>query len=639
MLEGMRRNKMWARVLLGVVVGVIAVSMLLYLVPGQGTTGAIAGDVVAEVGEQQITVAELSSELRRLQSGRSIPKALLPLYSQQLLNSLVTQHAVEYEAKRLGIRVTDEERAERIRLLLPNLFSGGSFVGMEQYSAEVQSRFQMETSEFEERIRQGLLDEKFRRLVTDGITFTAAEVEEEFRRRNEKVVLEYAVFQPSELEARIQPSENELNAYFEKSKDRYAVPERRIVVYGLLDLNALRQKMNVTEDDLKAYYNEHVERFRVLDRAKVSHILFKTIGKTDAEVEEIHKKAQEVLGKLRKGGKFEDLAKQYSEDTTKEKGGDLSWILKGQTVPDFEREAFSLPKGKISELVKTQYGFHIILVTDREVARTRPLDEVRGEIQPAVAGEKADRQARQVADQLAAAIRQSDRRPLDELAKQFGLTVAETRPVAGTDTLLELGTAPELRETIFRLRVGDLSAPIRSERGYLVLTVKEVLPSHPGTFAEVRDKVLADFRREKAVERAKAGAEELAQRSQEKSPFAAAAKALNVEVKKSDAFNQNGSISGVASGRQLSAAFRMQVGQVSPATQVGANWIVYRVVSREEAKPELLALQRREVEQQVLQAKRGMAFEAFRSALEERMKKEGKLKINADALKRLNNAA
>jgi len=639
MFEGMRRNKMWARVLLGVVVGVIAVSMLLYLVPGQGSTDTIAGDVVAEVGEQQITVAELSSELRRLQAGRSIPKALLPLYSQQLLNSLVAQHAVEYEAKRLGIRVTDEERAERIRLLLPNLFSGGSFVGMEQYAAEVQSRFQMGTSEFEERIRQGLLDEKFRRLVTDGISFTAAEVEEEFRRRNEKVVLEYAVFEPTELEARISPSESELSSYFEKNKARYVVPEKRIAQYALLDVNALRQKMNVTEDDLKAYYAQHVERFRVQDRAKVSHILFKTIGKTDAEVAEIRKKAEEVLKKLRKGGKFEDLAKQYSEDTTKEQGGDLGWILRGQTVPEFEREAFSLPKGRISDLVKTQYGLHILLLTDREVARTKPLDEVRGEIQPIIAGEKADRQATQVADQLAAAIRQSDRRALNELGEQFGLTVAETRPVAATDTLLELGTGPELRETIFRLRVGDLSAPIRTERGYIVLTVKQVLTSHPGAFAEVRDKVLADYRREKAVERAKVGAEELAKRLQDKQPFAAAAKVLSVEVKKSDAFNRNGSISGVASGRQLGGAFRMQVGQTSPAIQVGGNWIVYRITSREDAKPELLALQRREVEQQVLQAKRSMAFEAFRSALEERMKREGKLRINADALKKVSNAA
>jgi len=639
MFEGLRKNKIWARALLGVVVGVIAVSMLVYLVPGQGTSDRVSGDVVAEVGGRPITMVEMRSELRRLETGRSIPKALLPLYTQQLLNSLVAQHAIEYEAGRLGIRVTDEERAERIRLLLPNLFTGGAFVGMEQYSAEVQLRYQMSVSEFEERIRQGLLDEKFRRLVTDGITFTAAEVEEEFRRRNEKVTLEYVVFQPEELEANVTASDAELTAYFDKNKERYVVPEKRVVRYALLDVNTLRQKTTVSEDDLKAYYNEHVDRYHVQDRARVSHILFKTIGKTDAEVEETRKKAEDVLKKIRKGAKFEDLAKQYSEDTTKEKGGDLGWILLGQTVPEFEKAAFSLPKGTITDLVKTQYGFHIIRVTDREVARTKPLDEVRAEIQAVVSAEKADRQSTQLADQMAAAIRQSGRRPLDELAKQFSLTVAETRPVAATDTILELGTAPELRDAIFRLRVGDLSAPIRSERGYLVLSVKEVLASHPGTFAEVRDRVLADYRREKAVELAKSRAEDLAKRLQGKESFATAAKALGVEVKKSEPFNRSGSVAGVGSGRQLSAAFRMNAGQTSQATEAGANWVVYRVVAREEPKPEEFVKQRREVEQQVLQAKRAMAFEAFRTALEERLKQEGKLKINTDALKRLNSPA
>src|SRR3970040_36434 len=121
MFEGLRKNKIWARALLGVVVGVIAVSMLVYLVAGQGTSDRVSGDVVAEVGGRPITMVEMRSELRRLETGRSIPKALLPLYTQQLLNSLVAQHAIEYEAGRLGIRVTAAERDARIGLILANL--------------------------------------------------------------------------------------------------------------------------------------------------------------------------------------------------------------------------------------------------------------------------------------------------------------------------------------------------------------------------------------------------------------------------------------------------------------------------------------------------------------------------------------
>jgi len=112
--------------------------------------------------------------------------------------------------------------------------------------------------------------------------------------------------------------------------------------------------------------NQHIDDYKVENRAHVEHILFKTIGKTDAEVAEIHQKAEDALKQAKHGVNFEDLAKKYSEDDgTKPKGGDLGWIVDGQTVPEFQQAAFSVPKGSISDLVKTQYGFHIIKVLDR----------------------------------------------------------------------------------------------------------------------------------------------------------------------------------------------------------------------------------------------------------------------------------
>ena len=128
----------------------------------------------------------------------------------------------------------------------------------------------------------------------------------------------------------------------------------------------------------------------------MEHILFKTVGKTDAEITEIRQKAEDVLKQAKHGANFEDLAKKYSEDdATKPKGGDLDWIVEGQTVPEFQQAAFSLPKGAISDLVKTQYGFHIIKVIDRETARTKSLDEVRNTITPTHSGRQSERCGRQ----------------------------------------------------------------------------------------------------------------------------------------------------------------------------------------------------------------------------------------------------
>src|SRR5712692_8612255 len=369
MWEALRRKDVLMRILLGMVVLLLAAGMLVYLVPGGGGSGAVSADAVAEVGGQPVTLLDVQRQLQRIRSrGGQIPRALEPLYAEQILNQLVYERMLEVEAKRLGLRVTDEERAERIRLLVPTAFAGGSFVGVEPYTAEVRLRFEMSVAEFEELIRQSLLEEKFRRLVTDGISVTPEEVQQEFRRRNEKVKIAYVLIQPSELEAKVPVTDADLAASFEKNKSRYVVPERRVIRYALLDANQLQQRISISDNELRAYYNEHLDRYRLQNRVHVRHILFKTIGKTDAEVAEIRKKAEDVLKKSKQGAKFDDLAKQYSEDTTKDKGGDLGWIVQGQTVPEFEKVAFSLPKGAVSDLVKTQYGFHIIKVLEKETA-------------------------------------------------------------------------------------------------------------------------------------------------------------------------------------------------------------------------------------------------------------------------------
>lgn len=627
-----QNRKILIRIVLGFLVGLLAIGMLLYLVPqGPGTSNT--PDTLADVAGQAVTVQEVRDQLRKIESRNPVPKPLQAFYAQQILQQLVFVRELEYEASRLGIRVTDEERAERIRQILPTAYSGDAFVGMERYAAEVRLRFEMGVGEFEELIRQGLLEEKLRRLITDGISASPEELLEEFQHSNEKVKLDYVSIKPEELEAKLNPSDAELSSYYEKNKSRYSVPERRVVRYALLDFNQVRQRVQVSDDELRAIYNRTIAQYEVPNRFHAEHILFKTIGKTDAEAAEIQKKAEEVLKKAKKGAKFEDLAKQYSEDATKEKGGDLGWIVQGQTVPAFEKAAFGLPKGAMSGLVQTQYGFHIIKVLDRENAHTKPFEEVRDSIRAPLLLQKADREADAAADQIRDAVRKSNRGSLDELAKQFHLSVTETRPVAAAEPLLELGNGQEVKDTIFELRAGELSRPVRTDRGYVVLTVKEIQPAHPGAFAEVRDRVLTDWKRDRAAGLARSKAEDLSKRLQAGESIQAVAKAMGFEVKASDIITRDGNIPGVGGAKQLSGAFRLAAGQSSPAVSVGANWLVYRVAEKQEPDPADFAKQSRQLQERVLQSKRALAFEAFRTALETRLRQEGKLKLRPDVLR------
>jgi peptidyl-prolyl cis-trans isomerase D len=633
-------QKLFSRIFLGVVVLALSGGMLLYLVPtGPGGTRS-STDAVAKIGDQTITVAEIRQQLNQIKQRNQVPPMLEPYYAQQILRQLLLQKEMEYEATQLGIRVSNDEIADRIKLILPAAFNGGAPIAPDQYAALVQSRAQMTVSEFEDNVRLGMLQEKFQKLVTDGISAGPAELQEEFVYRNEKVKLDYAFIKPEDLQAKITLSDAEINAAYERNKAKYQVPEKRVVRYAILDVNQVRQSLQVSDDQLKVQYQQNIQQYQVPNRVHVEHILLMTVGKTDAEVEEIRKKAQDILNQAKKGANFEDLAKKYSEDPgTKDKGGDLGWIVQGQTVAEFEKAAFSLPKGSISDLVKTQYGFHILKIIDKESAHTKPFDEVKDSIRTPLLLSEADKQAGGIADKLSQAIRQSNKVSLDDLAKQYHLTVGETRPVTATEPLVELGSSQDVKvsDSIFRLRQGELSLPLHTDRGYLIFSIKQILAAHQGSLDEVRDKITADLKQEKASTGARTKAEELAKRVKAGEKFDAAAKALGLEAKSSDEFARAGSISNVASGKQLAAAFQLKPGDVGPPLNLGSNWLVYKVVEKQEPKPEDFDKQKKEITEAVLQNKRSLAFEAFRTALEDRLKKEGKLQMMPENLKGFGN--
>jgi peptidyl-prolyl cis-trans isomerase D len=627
-------RKLGFRILLGAVVLVLGGSMLLYLVPQSADNTGVAADVVAKVGDQSVTVADIRQQLAEIEQRNPVPKQLESLYARRIFDQLLFQKELEYEAKQLGVTVSNEEVAERIRQFLPTAFNGGTPIAMDQYAAQVQQRFQLTVPVFEGLIRQGLLEENFRKRITDGISASPAELQDEFRTKNEKLKLDYVLIKPEDLEAKITPDEAEIKAAYEKNKATYRIPEKRVAQYGLVDVNQIRQGVQISDDQLKVQYQQNIESYRVPERVHVQHILFMTVSKPDAVVAELKNTAEDVLKQAKKGAKFDELAKKYSEDPgSKDKGGDLGWIVHGQTVAEFDKTAFSLDKGQISDVVKTQYGFHIIKVLEKEPAHTKTFEEVKDSLRGQLVPNLADKQASDIADQLSAAIRKSNTTSLDELAKQFHLVVSQTRPVSLTDPLLELGDSKEVKDAIFRLNKGQVSSPIRTDRGYVVISVKDKLDAHQGTLEEVRDKVVADLKHDKALQLTKTKADELSKRTKAGEKFDSAAKSLGLDPKVSDSFARNGTIPNAASGKQLAAAFQLKQGDVAAPLNLGNNWMVYQVAEKVVPDPADFDKQKKALTEDVVQNKKGLAFEAFRTSLEDRLKKDGTVKIYQDKMK------
>jgi len=310
-------------------------------------------------------------------------------------------------------------------------------------------------------------------------------------------------------------------------------------------------------------------------------------------------------------------------------------VIQGQTVPEFEQVAFSLKKGETSDLVKSMFGFHIIKMIDREDARTKSLEEVRVSIVPIIAGQMAEQKAGEIIDRMAAAVRQSSRTPIEEIAKQFNLQVGTIAPVAAVDPLGPLGMSNEARDFLFSAQIGELSTPIRTDRGTAIVSVKEILPARAATLAEMRGKVEADYRSEQSTTLAKQRSDELYKRVQGGEALAAAAKALGFEVQTSEFLSQNDTLASLVPVHRLASAFNLPLGQAVPPLNQASNWVLCRVLERQEPNPEDLAKQKADIERQLVFSKQQMAFDAFQESLKQRLSREGMLRINDQVLRRL----
>ena len=211
--------------------------------------------------------------------------------------------------------------------------------------------------------------------------------------------------------------------------------------------------VQVTPDDLRAYYDQHRDQYRVPEQVKVSHILIKTPlpgpdGKVDEKgAAEAQRRAEDLLKQVKSGGEFRGTGEEvFRGSGQREAGGSLGWIGKGQTVPEFEKTAFSLPKGQISDLVKSSYGFHIIRVDDKQDAHTKSLDEVKDTIEPILKHQKGQQVAQKKAEDL---LKQARTQGLDAAAAAQGVPVITSDFFARKDMLPGLGPAPQFMDAVF----------------------------------------------------------------------------------------------------------------------------------------------------------------------------------------------
>ncbi len=650
MIRFLQTEGPFKKFVLGGLLLVICAAMVIAFVPGglgSELTGTPGAGVVAKVDGGDITADEVRQTARQMlqqqrTSGIDV-NALMPLAVPRAAEQLITREALLSEAHRVGLRVGPEEVKDELEhgRYASTFFPGGNFIGQTEYE-NMLGQYNLTPAKFEDSVRKDILLTKLQALVAGSAGVSETEIHDDFVKQNTKVKFDYAVLKQDDIKKGLHPTDEELKAFYESHKQTYAnsIPEKRKVKYALIETGKSEAGVQITPDDLRSYYNQHRDQYHVPEQVKVSHILIKTpLPGTDGKVDEkgaaeAQRRAEDLLKQVKGGANFEELAKKYSEDPGSAKqNGSLGWIGKGQTVPEFEKTAFSLPKGQISDLVKSSYGFHIIRVDDKQDAHTKSLDEVKDTIEPILRHQKGLQVAQKKADDL---LKQARTQGIDAAAAAQGVSVITSDFFARKDMLPGLGPAPQFMDAVFAASEKAPPDQAPASQGIAVFQLLGIKPSATPTFEEIRSKVQEEFVNERSEILLSQKAQELSDRAKAEHDLKRAAKELGATIKTSDAVLPDGQVPDVGSMTgQASVAFTMKPGEISGPINGGTTAAVLQLLENQPPSDADFAAKRDQIRDSVLQGKQQERFGLFVTNLVDQMTKSGKIKKNEDELKQL----
>ena len=633
MLDRMRRHKNWLK--WSLVLVVLAFIALYIPASNDPANGAGLNQAVATVEGSDVTVGEFrQAYARQMQAYRSayganMDESLLRQLGidQRIVQQLIEEEISVAEAKRLGVTATDEEVRQRI-LLIPSFQENGQFIGYDRYRQMLQMQNPpVREADFEDQVRRSITMEKLQAALTNWISIPDAEVEAEFKKRNEKVKLAVVSFPADKFREAAQASDQEVAAWFEGHKDDYRIAEKRKIKYALLDVQTIRDRIVVTPSDVQRYYEDNAQQYSTPEQVRASHILLKTEGKNEADVKKL---ADDLAAKAKAGADFAALAKQYSEDDSNNtKGGDLDFFGRGQMVQEFDNVAFSLPPGQVSDPFKTSFGYHVVKVADKRAATSRPLAEVQSQIEDQIKWQRAQDEAQKIADDIASQLKTPA--DLDSVAKPRGLTVSESGFFARDEPIAGLGMAPAAAEQAFTLKDGEVSSAIRTPQGFTFITVAGKQDAYVPKLEEVTGRVRDDVLKNKAIEVARQKAAAVAA-TLKSGNFDAAAKAAGLEVKTTDLIARGAPIADAGVSPAIdAAAFTLPAGAVSDPITTDSGAVVIKVLERQSPTPQEIAAGKQQMKDELLNERRGRFYASYMTKARERMN----IRINNQLLAQL----
>ena len=628
MIRILQQDNRITKILFAVIIGFAAVTMVITLVPGvfdnTSTNDANVFAVVREPGvlgrmgidSTTVKMTEVNQLAARQLQQQRLPEFLLPYMSQRAGQVLVQRQILKHEADRMHLQVSDEDLRRELETgpFAQYLFPGGKYIGDDAYMNFVQNFFQTSRSEFETQVKSDMELQRLQALITGGVTVSDNAVREAYKVQGTKVKFDYAVISSEDLRKTINPTDAELEKFFKDNATKYAnaVPETRKIQYVAFDTSNLPGgKPQISDADVQAYYNQHQAQFQVKEQVKVRHILIAVAQGADAKTDQAAKaKADDLLKQIKNGGNFADLASKNSDDPgSKASGGELGWLDRGRTVPEFDKVAFTLNAGQTSDVIKTQFGYHILQIEEKKTAHLRPLSEVKAEIVPVLEQQRIGAAEQTFASQLATDAKKNS---LEKAAAGRGLHMVTTDYVAKDGVIAGLADASPLLTQAFSVVKGADPASVSTGDGFAVFQVTDIKTAHAPVFADYKPHILDDYREQQVPLVLNTQLNKLDDRAKVLNDLKKAAAEMNIPVKTSEMVGRDAQVPEIGSmNGPGSAAFSLNKGAISGPINLGRAGVVLSVLDKQEPTTEDIAKNFDQTREQLLNDQREEIFRVY----------------------------
>ena len=651
MLRQLGRLKQTHKIVLLFLAILLAGSLVFfYAAPGRGV-GKLDPtrntEVVAKVGSDTITVADVARirENYAQMFGGRVSLAQLG-GNKRFLEGLISKHVISQEAERLGFAASDDELRDKIRKQFSD--ASGQFVGFERYKESVTMRYG-DIEKFENEMRDEIAQEKLRAFVTASVNVSDAEIEEEYKRRNSSFDVGYIALTTEKLAEKIQPSDEDLRSYYESHKTdyRYLEPQRK-VRYVFINTEKAGSKLPIPDEELKKEFDGLQPKFKEAG-VKIQQIVLRVARKDlDPQVEQ---KAKDLLNRLRdsKGQAteeaFAEAARGNSEDPTTVRNN--GYILKPYKRPDknphalYDR-AVDMQPGDVTD-IPIRYAGDFYILRRGEVAQ-KTFEEAKLELLVSARNRRGFDTAFKIAKKAHDRLKETKdpQKVAQELAGEANMTpaemVRETAFVKRGDDVPDIGSNQNFEQTLEGLNnPKDVGEATGVKNGFAIPMLLEKKEPRIPDFDEVKTKVADAIKEQRAKEQLEQRAKDLVASLSGPDAIKAAGEKEGYESGLEESYKLGGALGKAGASPALDdLIYSLKPGEFSKTPiKVEDKWVIVGVTKKYDADQGAFAAQRDTLKQSMISERQDQVFEDYVAGVQQRMKKDGQIKIYDKVLAQL----